>query len=58
MDKKCGSCKYWKSYAAIYFDDLESHDCGECHVNNVYPVPSEKCGIIYDNNACENWEQE
>ena len=56
-DKTCGTCKYWNSYAAIYFDDLEPHDCGECHEGE-YPYPSEKCGISFDNDACENWEQE
>jgi hypothetical protein len=55
--KKCGDCKHWYSYASIYFDELEPYDCGECHVNSTYPIPSEKCGLSSDSKCCEKWEK-
>ena len=56
MNEKCGFCKHFVSYAVIYEDPLEDYEIGECHVDIIYPVPSEKCGIGYDDDACENWE--
>jgi hypothetical protein len=55
--ESCGTCKHFQSYAAIYEDDLEPHDIGECHHDVTHLPPPEKCGI-HDDNSCENWESE
>jgi len=55
--KICKTCKFFRSYADIYYDDLEPYDIGECHQKNIYPVPSENCGVHWES-SCENWEAE
>jgi hypothetical protein len=50
----CKSCEYFYSYEDIYEDNLEPYDIGECHIDNVYPVPSDKCGVKWED-SCENY---
>ncbi len=52
---KCGTCNYFNSYAAIYYDDLEPYDMGECHHAIEGIPPSDQCGISIED-SCENWE--
>ena len=57
MDKKCKTCKHFRSYASIYEDDLEPHDIGECYFDVTHLPPSSQCGINIDC-SCKNWEKD
>lgn len=56
--KTCKTCKFFASYADIYNDDeYEPYDLGECRQKNIYPIPSDDCGIGWED-SCEHWSSE
>jgi len=57
-DKNCTKCKWFKSFADEYEDDLEPNDVGWCFFegkNHYDNSPDEKDVVISDNYVCSKF---